>query len=249
MAGLAPLSQKMLGTLVNRDLLSGPMIEGARRQFGAGANRHLVLDQVLLPHLLVPLRRVAAVEGDFEDNLKLKSGALADKKDAGARPRGAVSAQAFAQAEEDDRFIRQRKLAGPKPEFANSSAIKVENFIRTMFESAPMHEWLSAMTGLSICQTGGINLKLHGPADYLKKHSDARRGRKLCMVLYLHEAWQRDYAGRFLLHRANNTVKAIDPLPNRLVMFDVTQENFHEIEPLGAVPDGWQRINYSAWMA
>ena len=31
------------------------------------------------------------------------------------------------------------------------------------------------------------------------------------------------------------------------VLFEANQENYHEIEPLGDVPPGWMRANYSVW--
>ncbi len=249
MTQLNALSAKTLALLVDPAHLQSAAIAAARLRFGEGDNRHLVIDDFLVPHLLPLLRAMIDEEGEFEDNLKLAKLSRADKPSGQLGPHGKVDADTFLAAPSEDRFICQRRLIGPKAGFEDSAASKAERFVRTMLASAPMHEWLTAITGLSVAATGGINLKLHGPGHFLKPHSDAREGRQLCAVFYLHETWQRSYDGRFVLQLADGGIERIDPLPNRMILFDVTQQNVHAIEPLGKVPAGWWRSNYSVWFA
>lgn len=243
----SPLSEtaaKTLAMLLDPRHLTAEAIATARAEFGDGDNRHLVLDHVLAPHLLPLLRQVADGAGAFEDNLKLASDY--DTKTAGV-PRGRVDAATFAAAPHGDRFIKQRRLTGPAPGQEDSAAIKAEGFARTMLGSEPLHRWLGALTGIAPERTGGINFKLHGPGHFLTRHSDARAGRTLCAVIYLHAYWEAAYAGRFVLHRLDGTDRVIDPLPNRMILFEANDQNHHSIEPLGAVPNGWWRVNYSVW--
>ncbi len=241
------LFAKTLATLVDSRHLSSAAI--ARLRHDEAANRHWVVDNFLAPHLLPLIREVVEHAGDFEDNLKLAPAARAPRPAGYDGIRGKVDKTTFEAAPESDRFIRQQRLIGMRPGFEGSRAAKAEAFVRRMLASRPLHQWLDALTGISVSQTGGINLKLHRPGDFLRPHSDARPGRKLCAVIYTHADWAPVFDGRFVLHCVDGTHKRIDPLPNRMIVFDVMQENVHAIEPLGHIPKGWLRVNYTAWFA
>ncbi len=64
-------------------------------------------------------------------------------------------------------------------------------------------------------------------------------GRRLCGVLYLHDHWEPAYGGRLFLFREGGSHFAIEPVPNRQVLFNVTVRNDRAIEEMGAVPEGW----------
>ena len=219
----------------------------ARAAFGASGGRYVVFDHALAPALLPLLQLVVATEGAFDDNLKLASRAYALKPAGATGPRGAVDAKTFAAAPASDRFIHQQRLVGPKPGYEHGAGVKAEAFVRQMLRSGAMHEWLGAVTGCEIGKTGGINLKLHGPGHFLTAHSDAREGRQVCAVIYLHQHWQEDYGGHFVLLGSDGTEQRIAPLPNRMILFAANDENYHAIDPLGEVPDGWLRVNYTVW--
>ena len=247
MAGLSEISAKTLALLVDPAHLRADAIAAARTQFGDGANRHLVLDRFLAPHLLPLLRKAVAEDAEFEDNLKLASASKAEKPPGERSPRGKVDAGTFYAASAEDRFICQKRMTGAKRGHEGSPAMRVERFVREMLASTPLHEWLSAITGCEIAQSGGINLKLHGPGHFLKPHSDAREGRKLCAVIYLHEDWRPAYDGRFVLHLVDGGEKRIDTPPNRMILFEANGENIHAIEAIGEAPEGWWRVNYTVW--
>ncbi|KPF61828.1 2OG-Fe(II) oxygenase [Porphyrobacter sp. AAP60] len=218
-----------------------------RQEFLQKTNRHVVIDDVFQPQIIDLLQDVVERDGKFVDNLKLSSAAKAGERTRAGMPRGSVDPEAFNSADEADRFIFQRKLDGARPSRDGTPAMKAEALVRRAMGSTSFLNWLSAISGISLERVGGINLKLHGPGNFLRKHSDTRQGRKLCMVHYLHRDWHPDYAGRFRLYMDDGRVELIDPLPNRMILFDVTQDNFHEIEALGEVPPGWVRVNYSVW--
>ncbi len=241
------LSDPLFAMLVQAHVRTSEAITQLRENFACGYNRHVLIDNVINPQLLNLLRQVAWEDGDFSANLKLGSATKAEKQSGTIAPRGTVSQAAFVAAPEADRFIHQRKLTGAKPGRENSPAMQAERLVRRAMGGAGFLGWLGAIADMELGRAGGINLKLHGPGNFLRKHSDARTGRKLCLVLYLHEHWEEHFGGRFLLHLADGSAKVIEPLPNRMVLFDVTHDNFHQIEPLGNVPEGWVRINYSAW--
>lgn len=241
MAKLSDVARKTLPLVMNAQHLD------AAPPCQSDSNPHWIVDQFLTPPMLAMIRDVVATAGQFEDNLKLYSQARAARQDDAQGIRGEVDRATFEAADSEDHFIHQRRLVGMRPGQEDSSAAKGEAFFRRMLSGPAMHEWLEMVTGIAVSQTGGINLKLHGPGDLLAEHSDARAGRKLCGVLYAHEDWQPAYGARFSLRLADGQVRLIDPLPNRLILFDVTTQNLHQVTALGEVPEGWMRVNYSVW--
>ncbi|MCB2067468.1 MAG: 2OG-Fe(II) oxygenase [Erythrobacter sp.] len=236
---------KVLATFVDPRHLTPAAMAAMRARFGQGENRHLVIDKFVSPQLLALLDRVVREEGEFEDNLKLASAARAPRDSDQQTPRGKVDAATFAAAPESDRFIRQKRLVGPRPGFEQGLGSKADRMVRQMLASQPLHQWLGAITGMALHRTGGINLKLHGEGHYLHPHSDARPGRQLCAVLYVHQAWDAAHGGEFVLHLADGEQLRFAPEPGRLVLFDVTQTNVHTVAPVTA-SDVW-RVNYTAW--
>jgi Rps23 Pro-64 3,4-dihydroxylase Tpa1-like proline 4-hydroxylase len=245
---LEPLSHSerlALSVLVNLQHLSTQAIASVRAAMDAHSNRHAVIDEFLAPQHLGPLRELVTSEGHFDRNLKVtvKGESVAHLSE--AERRGRVDAELFESIPDKDRFISQEIYAASDSE--DSKAAKTDRLVRKMMHSAPMHRLLSAMSGHELSATAPINLKRHGPGHFLRRHSDATGGRKLCSVLYLHDEWEPQYGGRFILYAEDGSEIAVDPLPNRLVIFDVTVKNDHAIEELASVPEGWWRSNYSIW--
>ena len=66
-------------------------------------------------------------------------------------------------------------------------------------------------------------------------------------MLYLHEKWEKEFGGEFLLHMHNGSTTTIPPIPNRFLLFDVRVDNDHEIKALANPPKDWMRLNFSVW--
>lgn len=245
---LSPDDRRALAMAVNPPRLDPAGFAEVRAQFDTCANRHAVVDDFLLPAHLPALRDLINRDGDFGANMKVsvKGESVAHLSEAERRAR--VDASLFETIPDRDRFISQEIYSGAAADGKGGRPANTDRLVRGVFRSAPMHRLLSAMSGMTLNKTMPINLKRHGPGHFLRRHSDATGGRKLCGVLYLHEDWQPEYGGRFLLYREDGTHIAIDPKPNRLLLFDVTVKNDHAIEELSAeVPGGWWRSNYSIW--
>ena len=237
----------MLAAAVDPRHLSPAAIDEVRAQFDLHANRHAVIDDFLLPAHLAPLRELVSGPDGFTENLKVSPHGTSVAHLPETARRARVDRALFDSVPEADRFIAQEIYGGAAEGSSDSRPQRTDAVLRKVLRSSPMHALLGAMSGLALEETLAINLKRHGKGHYLRRHSDATGGRRLCGVLYLHEHWRREYGGRFLLHRDTGAPFAIDPLPNRLVLFDVTVRNDHEIEDLGSVPKGWWRANYSVW--
>jgi Rps23 Pro-64 3,4-dihydroxylase Tpa1-like proline 4-hydroxylase len=98
--------------------------------------------------------------------------------------------------------------------------------------------------GLHQIMPGGM-LKLHADFDM---HPRMKVHRRLNAILYLNEDWQPSYSGGLELWNkdASAMVKSIEPLANRLMVFETTDDSFHgHPDPL-TCPEGRSRCSM-AW--
>lgn len=195
----------------------------------------VVIDDFLDPVRLATIRRVLLSDGQLETVYKVRS-----KKDW-------VGEAEFNATSDDMRFIFEKMYRGPLPGKEMEPGILTDLMFRQLLRGSAFLSWLAAATGQPVHQTGEINLKLLNQSHFLRWHSDGVPNRTLCMVMYLHEGWRIDFAGRFLLRRFNGRIDSIEPICNRLILFDPQTGAEHAVEPISAVAGAWSRLNYTAW--
>lgn len=79
--------------------------------------------------------------------------------------------------------------------------------------------------GLNITRRGGL-LDVHVDGNY---HDASGLNRRMNALLYLNPGWQPEWGGEFGIYDANgeNCIKKIEPLFNRLVVFDTHDKSWH----------------------
>ena len=93
--------------------------------------------------------------------------------------------------------------------------------------------------GLNITEQGGL-LDVHVDGNY---HDASGLNRRVNVILYLNPGWEKGWGGEFGLYNENGTklIKKIDPVFNRLVIFDTHDKSFHGLpDPLN-FPKGKNR--------
>lgn len=89
--------------------------------------------------------------------------------------------------------------------------------------------------GLNVTTSGGL-LDVHVDGNY---HDATGLNRRLNALLYLNPRWQPGWGGEFGLYDENgqHCVKKLEPLHNRLVIFDTNDRSFHGLpDPLNFPP-------------
>lgn len=218
-----------------------------KQQFLSTTNRFVVLDNFLREDHLPPLRTLMLEQAEFKANLKLKTSAQVFGNASKQERRGRVDEALFEASRDDEKFISQWIFDRPKRGMEHEPPFRTHKLISRVLGLPGMYRWLEAISDQQIRSITPINLKAHGAGHFLHKHQDKTGGRQLCAVLYLHEHWEEDFGGHFILHLHDGSEHKIAPMPGRLILFDASVTNFHEIEPLGNIPEGWLRLNYSFW--
>lgn len=215
--------------------LAPSAIAQLRARFTGRPERFIHIDDFLIPDRVSAIRQVLLADGVLEPAYKVFG-----------KP-GWTDAADFNNAPDAQRFISEMIYRGPKPGREMAPGVLTDLMFRGELRSDAFRAWLAAVTGRPIRRSGNINLKLLNRSDVLRWHSDKVAGRTLCMVLYLHADWPAGGGGRFLMRRFDGGVDAVEPIGNRLVLFDPQVETEHAVEDMAPVTGGHARMNYSAW--
>lgn len=107
-------------------------------------------------------------------------------------------------------------------------------------------DFLGRITG---CRPAGLqemHIRRMGPGDIAKPHSDAAGDRVLCLLLYFTDGWRPEFDGRFVMH-TKDAERAFDPLPNRMILFDVNTDQNHSVRSLPNQIGDWRRYSLTIW--
>lgn len=204
-------------------------------RFTSRPERYHVIDDFLAPDRLADIRQALLADGVLKPAYKLYD-----------RP-GWVNEDEFNGMPDDKRFISEMIYRGPRPGREMARSVIMDMLFRQEIKGATFHDWLGRATGRPVHTTGVINLKRLNRSHFLRWHNDRVENRTLCMVLYLHEGWCPDYAGRFLMRRLDGGMDIVEPIGNRLILFDPQVETEHAVEDIAEASATWPRLNYTAW--
>jgi len=207
-----------------------------RRRFESRPERYFVVDDFILPERLRTIRGLLTEDGVLQTAYKVF----------GAK--GWASEQQFHDAADEDRFIHELIYDKPREGRERSPAVVEDALFRLELKRPTFHAWLAATMGLPVDRTGPINLKRLNNEHFLRWHTDEIPFRTVCLVLYLHEDWIPTYGGRFLMRRLAGGIDTVEPLFNRLVVFNPGAHSDHAVEPMTPAAAEWARLNYTVWL-
>ena len=93
--------------------------------------------------------------------------------------------------------------------------------------------------GLNITEKGGL-LDVHVDGNY---HDASGLNRRINVLLYLNPGWEKGWGGEFGLYNEDGTelIKKVEPIFNRLVIFDTHDKSFHGLPDPLDFPEGKNR--------
>ena len=93
--------------------------------------------------------------------------------------------------------------------------------------------------GLNVTQKGGL-LDVHVDGNY---HDATGLNRRMNALIYLNPGWEESWGGEFGIYNSNGTqlIKKVEPLFNRLVVFDSHDYSYHGLPDPVKFPDGINR--------
>jgi hypothetical protein len=215
--------------------LDDATVAGYARAFAEDPARMLLLPDFLRPEVAARLAGFLASDADFEVEHGLYS------------VEGAVSAEAWESAPEDDRFFRFGKLRSAKPEAALSDNALTYMRFRAFVTDPAFREFCEAMTGLSLGPSDDFGAHAFHAGDFLKDHDDANKDRRLALVMYLTPGWQPEFGGGLRMQDPSGNARLYEATFNGLAVFDTLAGTRHRVETVEERAGDLARCTFGGW--
>lgn len=218
--------------------LADPVRRAAlRAQFLADPARIMVIDNALLPERYALLSQALRDDCTWE----VRHGVRNDRLQW-------VDVAGFDGIAEDHRMYRHSAFARPRVGRELSPGMLGLVQFKLLLASAAGRDLLESLTGRRVTALQEMLVRRMAPGDLARPHDDAIEGRQFCLLVYFSDNWTPVQGGRFVLHAADGD-RYYDPLPNRMILFDVAVRQDHSVQALAAVGAGGEvwRYNFSIW--
>jgi hypothetical protein len=201
----------------------------------------IVIDNFLRPEKLAALRHLFATEGRFEEKFYL--GAWVH----GHPSEEAVPAEVWRAAPEAHRASVECIYIGPQPDHRMGLGTIANMKFAELLRSPMFMNFLEAVTGIKCMTLTGFMTRILVGGQYITPHNDFAEDRDLCGVFYLSEDWRPNYGGCFRHRGAGSDIVKVEPLPNRLLLFQPRKDLQHDVEPIMQAGANWRRCAYTLW--
>lgn len=220
-------------------------IEQLRQRFHDDPARMVVIDNALAPARYELLSQTLRNDCDWET----RRGVI--RRRTGARPPNVwptewVDADGFADAAPDERFFQHEAFARARPGREMAPGMIGLVRFKSLMTNPHFLDMLGRITGSRPSGLQELLIRRMARGDMTKPHDDAIGGRTVCMLLYLSDGWQPEFDGRFIMHMPDGD-RGVDPLPNRMMLFNVNSSLKHSVRPLNEETGTWHRYNFTIW--
>jgi hypothetical protein len=211
------------------------------KAFTSALYHSITIDNFLCPEKFANLRQFFATEGNFEEKFYL--GAWVHGHDS----EEAVPAEVWRAAPEDHRASVECIYIGPRPDFRMGLGTITNIKFAELLQSPMFMNFLEAVTGIRCMTLTGFMTRMLVGGQYITPHNDFREDRSLCGVFYVSEDWHPSYGGCFRHRGTGSDSVRVEPLPNRLLLFQPRADLQHDVEPIGQAGANWRRCAYTLW--
>jgi hypothetical protein len=215
--------------------LDDDALAGYRGSLASHPARMLLLRDLLVTEKAERLARFLREEAAYETEYGLFS------------VEGAVPADAYEAAADDDRFFRLSRLKGVPSEHQFSPNALTYLQFRQALQSDAFLGFFEAVSGLPLSSSDDFGVHSMRTGDFLRHHTDDNKDRRLALVLYLTPDWRPEYGGTLSMIDGDGTAHEVHADFNSIVMFDVQAESVHEVLPVEGASDGTPRLSIGGW--
>jgi hypothetical protein len=209
--------------------------------FAAASYPSVTLDNFLVPDKLAALQKIFTTEGKFDEKFFFWGWV-------NQRPsEEAVTAEVWHAAPDAHRASVEYIYAGPHPDYRMSPGTITNIKFGELLRSPMFMSFLEEVTGVRPATLTGIMTRIFVGGQYIRPHNDFRPDRDLCGVFYLSTNWDPSYGGCFRHRGTGSDCVPVEPLPNRLLLFDPRADLQHDVEPITKAGAHWQRWAYTLW--
>ncbi len=140
-----------------------------------------------------------------------------------------VEQREWSNASETSKFFRYQMISGSS--CMSPSALSYLKLRRTL-KSLVFREYIEKITNKELASSSSLLVHRMRGGDYLKKHNDRSKGRKIAFILYLSQHWSTSLGGQLHVHGLEKNELVLEPTYNSLVLFDVRKHEYHYVAPI-----------------
>jgi hypothetical protein len=212
-----------------------------RSAFTASPHSSIAIDHFLRADKFELLQLVFSTEGTFEERHYLWEWA------GEGRSEKTVSAEAWRAAPLSQRAFVERVFTAPRPEHHLGRGSLTHYKFVELLSSPEFMDFLATVSGIRPPGLSGLLMRIMAGGQYIPPHSDCQPIRDLCAVFYASGGWQEGFGGRFRHCEPGVAPVPVEPLANRMLLFEPKREARHDVEPVALSDGAWQRWSYSIW--
>jgi Rps23 Pro-64 3,4-dihydroxylase Tpa1-like proline 4-hydroxylase len=134
-------------------------------------------------------------------------------------------------ASESERFFCYEMLEANNSNNFNFNALSFLK-LRHFFESNTFKHFVQAIIQRTLGDVTPVRVHRMRTGHFLKRHSDRGRNRDIAFILYLSSNWQNADGGNLHIISQNKREHVIEPVHNRLLIFDVHQHKHHYLSEI-----------------
>jgi hypothetical protein len=229
------VDRRWLGSWIQSKHLEPQALTTHGSAFAAHPARLVIIKDFLVPKIADRLSRFLATEAEFKPEYGLYS------------IEGAVREERWSQAEEPDRFFRLRKLIATPPQFRMSPNALTYLQFRNTFQRPEFKAFFETISGLPLGWSDDFGAHSMIRGDFLRPHSDDNLNRRLAIVIYLSEGWQRGFGGLLRIVHHDGSFTEVEPEYNSMIAFDVLTAPAHLVLPIEDAAGDRQRLSIGGW--
>ena len=199
------------------------------------------IDNFLRLEKLAALRHFFAAEAKFEEKFYFKSWVNKQLSEE------AVPANVWHAAPEEHRASVEFMFVGLHSNYRMGLGALTNLKFAELLQSPMFMSFLEAVTGVKCMTLTGFMTRVFVGGQYITPHDDFRKDRNLCGVFYLSEDWHPSYGGCFRHRGKGSDCVKVEPLPNRLLLFQPRADLLHDVEPISQAGAHWRRCAYTLW--
>jgi hypothetical protein len=160
---------------------------------------------------------------------------------------GAVPAERWEAAPEEDRFFRFGKLSGQRPEAMLSDDMLTYLQWRSFVTEQPFHDLCQDIAGIPLGPSDDFGCHEFNVGDFLLAHDDANRDRRLAFVMYLTPGWSEACGGALHMTAADGTTDVTTADYNTIVFFDTLAGSTHRVGTIEPAAGELARRTFGGW--
>jgi Rps23 Pro-64 3,4-dihydroxylase Tpa1-like proline 4-hydroxylase len=233
------MQRKDLGRYINEQHLNANALQTFASAFHKNKTNVLQIDNFLTPAMAEHCSHFLSLDARYDNFYGLFS----------KKKKHVTDKAEWLKAPENERFFCYEMLNGHVNDPLNINAITFLK-LRHFLESDLFLKFTENVTERNLRAVTPVRIHRMQTGHFLKPHNDRVKNREIAFIIYLSPAWLPEYGGNLHIIDHDDSELILNPVYNRLLMFDVNQHKHHFISEIfehGQIGQRHGRLSINGW--